>query len=1186
MATTPSKIQIKADSELMKNQKHAVALAPQQHFQVLQTANGDAIFFSIGSEGAFYVTREMRASDSGWGRIDLSSSLTDTDGSAGGKAKWFAVSQNPKTLDVDVAVIVSTAGNDSLYVSTGNSCSSEAWADGISWTAVPFDAADGQAPSPFVMSDMYMLTENTAKDPSRLTWFVDIVSNPDSKIRRLERYFIEMNSTPKWIRHTLPSGVEEGSISSCLGRRQGDVYAGIYSFGKIGSSKSLEFTPTKNYWDEESPPETARLKYPSGTTAITSCPNQDGLTNLFVAADDGLYIFRPDMQMDKDTGDLIIPSSPVCNTNTFQGATRLSSSTTGSHTVVWGLNGTADLVYASCPVGEEAKPASWSSPMQIASAVSQFAFYLNRQALNNVVFALIGDQTLLQLTREETGGCWNQRHILLPTPETDKVFEANTFTTHVKCTDGNGVPAPQSLVTLESAQETSISVNNVYRKISPDSPLKVRADGTGSIVIVQETSSLLVPSLTVKCDDQTLIVNPRAKIAERLSSIKCGSDLRNVRFEDAKGQTRSLVSSDISSADLDAVAKCLPNLLEAQSALPSDGSKKTPTKAASLAGPGETKIWGIIKTGNQLNFVEGPDALAAVNNLVSPGGYSNLASTGYASYSSDMIAASAGDLFRFLGGGWDDVVNFFFDPDDGICKFIVHIGGKIFTAILDCVSAVAGAIEFVFNKIKVFFEDLVQWLGFMFSWDDILRTHRVMKNIFTLYAKSAVDQIDVLRGHLEHGLDQLQSYIDSDPWQKLQDDGKPIGDHEQETKVDGIDSPQINWAVYHTSNGLSVATTQESATVSASASANNSAIENLLRVLNDAVTEEEAVLKKAISDIKAEVFDKIHTMSPTEVVQRVLKVLGTFLIGTSKNILLKLLDLIKLVFLGILDILDAPLDIPIISPMYKTITGGDTLSMLDIICLIAAIPATLIYKLAANDVPFPDNSETQSLIKAKTFSELSSLLSEPDQASARFITADSSSSEPLHTATTLTVAKRVVAILKIGVCVVSTTSVAVSIAKREFKVSGPAINGLSMVLFLASTSPSIAGHFVSVGKWTYIGDVLLYLGLGRVSIDNMGLISDFVWTDYISPTIATTLGMVGFITAIWEQTEKTEPKASDTLGFIGRIFSSSSSMLTIMTCTRIFGPEVSVVAFGVSLVCASHSGILSASSGALILGGN
>ncbi|KAJ5204371.1 uncharacterized protein N7498_005250 [Penicillium cinerascens] len=53
----------------------------------------------------------------------------------------------------------------------------------------------------------------------------------------------------------------------------------------------------------------------------------------------------------------------------------------------------------------------------------------------------------------------------------------------------------------------------------------------------------------------------------------------------------------------------------------------------------------------------------------------------------------------------------------------------MYHAAIDCYNAIAGAIEFVRNKIEVAFAKLVPWLGFIFNWSDIKRTHLVMKNI-------------------------------------------------------------------------------------------------------------------------------------------------------------------------------------------------------------------------------------------------------------------------------------------------------------------------------------------------------------------------------------------------------------------------------------------------------------------------
>lgn len=166
---------------------------------------------------------------------------------------------------------MSTGGGDSLYLSCNNVISTDGWAKSISWTSVAFNAP-GPAPSPLVIADLYMLTRKaTGEGPGPLLWFVDIVKNPGSNLRLLERYYIEPDSSIKWVKHTLPDDVEEGSITSCLGVQNDSPNSdcpsyvdGIYTLGKIRGSESLLFTPTKNVWDPDIPPSSDRLGFPTG----------------------------------------------------------------------------------------------------------------------------------------------------------------------------------------------------------------------------------------------------------------------------------------------------------------------------------------------------------------------------------------------------------------------------------------------------------------------------------------------------------------------------------------------------------------------------------------------------------------------------------------------------------------------------------------------------------------------------------------------------------------------------------------------------------------------------------------------------------------------------------------------------------------------------------------------------------
>jgi hypothetical protein len=87
-------MKITAETEPMKNQKHANTLAPDIAFEVLQTSDRDALFFSIGTDHVFYVTRKVRVSQTGWTMIDLSSALSASYSGAVVAAKSFSVSQN------------------------------------------------------------------------------------------------------------------------------------------------------------------------------------------------------------------------------------------------------------------------------------------------------------------------------------------------------------------------------------------------------------------------------------------------------------------------------------------------------------------------------------------------------------------------------------------------------------------------------------------------------------------------------------------------------------------------------------------------------------------------------------------------------------------------------------------------------------------------------------------------------------------------------------------------------------------------------------------------------------------------------------------------------------------------------------------------------------------------------------
>jgi hypothetical protein len=67
--------------------------------------------------------------------------------------------------------------------------------------------------------------------------------------------------------------------------------------------------------------------------------------------------------------------------------------------------------------------------------------------------------------------------------------------------------------------------------------------------------------------------------------------------------------------------------------------------------------------------------------------------------------------------------------------------------------------------------------------------------------------------------------------------------------------------------------------------------------------------------------------------------------------------------------LDEPVYIPVISDILKAF-GVPEFSVLDVVCWIAAVPGTIIYKVIYNKAPFQDNAHTKALLNAASLREL------------------------------------------------------------------------------------------------------------------------------------------------------------------------------------------------------------------------
>lgn len=963
----------------MKNQKQAVVMAPDLLFEVLQSSDGDALFFSIGTDNVFYLTREVTQTATGWNKLDLSSALSFQHGGAAVAAKTFSVTQNAGTMAVDLALVVTAGGQDHLYLSLGHANTDAAWASGVDWTAVPFDA--GHTPATLTIADVFVMNIPVPGGDPVENIFADVVRTPGDPLKLLDRYYIAPGEPPQWNLHKLAADLAAGSISSCLGQRTDDPVPGIYTFGTINGVPELIFTPQYNYFQPKLAPSPARLALPAGASAIASALDGSGTTSLFVAATGGLFLFTPDNQHDKATPVHVVSNGLVA------GASALAAATSAGRTAVWGVDPQGNLFYVTCAAGSEANPAAWSNPVPLLPAAEGFAFYLNLGAGNNVVFAHVDGQNLIQLIQDPVTTDWRQRSILLPSTAINDVVEYNSFTTHIKVTDDNGLVVPNTAVAVTATSPVSVYLNDVYHLLSPTVPVNTTTDAIGVLTVVQETQSLAAVCFRVTvagtpAGSPAVVadINPMSNALGILSNVTGGDSLAAVAFTNAKGQSQKLLSDSVSTDDRNAAGTAIHKFMQINPGLPADGSRLSPqavpqtaaravtgAKPAAAAAP---KVWGLSFTGGKMRYYEGEAAIRHFGPRVTAV-HSALAGGAPAAKGAGAdIAVAAGDMFSWLRQAYNEVTGFAVTEAEGLYHFVLTIAKDTFDILLDSISAIAQAAEFIFNKIKLFIDDLLPWLGALFDWADILRTHSVIKNIFNTYLANIVGGLDGVESQVRDVFTQVQGSVDA--LAKIPSSipaslasatvGGTTGSASQ---APGLDSPQGNWALHHVKSGAAGSSTNAQPWSGVTGD-----LESVLTPLSDAVDREKDTFQAALDRFKSDLIDKASDLSAIQIAGTVAAIVTDLFLQSVENVLLTAVEVIKQIMEGVLDFLNATIDIPVISWVYRQAAGAE-LSVLDLACLLAAIPVTVSYKLITNgSPPYPDDATTTALINAPDWASI------------------------------------------------------------------------------------------------------------------------------------------------------------------------------------------------------------------------
>lgn len=136
-------------------------------------------------------------------------------------------------------------------------------------------------------------------------------------------------------------------------------------------------------------------------------------------------------------------------------------------------------------------------------------------------------------------------------------------------------------------------------------------------------------------------------------------------------------------------------------------------------------------------------------------------------------------------------------------------------------------------------------------------------------------------------------------------------------------------------------------------------------------TEVKDLLNKAILNV----FPNFGTQSPLQVMKELIEYLANAILSAVKNAIDSIFKIVGICIKGIWSLLNTKIEIPLISTVFSTVVDGEDLTVINLVCILGAVPANLIYHATTGENLFLDNERTDALIACSALTEMSNTYS-------------------------------------------------------------------------------------------------------------------------------------------------------------------------------------------------------------------
>ncbi|MFZ1007963.1 MAG: hypothetical protein WAN65_14075 [Candidatus Sulfotelmatobacter sp.] len=580
---------------------------------------------------------------------------------------------------------------------------------------------------------------------------------------------------------------------------------------------------------------------------------------------------------------------------------------------------------------------------------------------NSELFAVATDGTLYHIWEDPATTDWNFDEIEVATA--GQLEDVPTYQTVISATDASGLPMPYAAVTLSCPHKDAVElqINGEEVLVGPNSPWNGTTNSLGKIVINQATSGLGSPVLQLSVNGITNIplIDASGTIQGTLSNVTgqtlIDANLIAPQYQEDADSVAQGVQQALGMVPTTQVTSLYVHAQSDFRAFAANGGRIDPVSV-------RDRHWSYeVRSGRPQFRVLQPDETAALIAEMKTLPRLDASLLG-------SLNDAWGDVVSAVKRGVATVVTWAVSGAKVTLRVVIQGVQYFYDTILNLIEEALDLAEQILSTVQILFAQLFEWLGYIFNWQNILRTQEAMVHAVNEVLQFFQDAAGTIKTNIDKNLvsfvnNQLSGFFTT--VEQSLGTTTNFGQYQisNAKPPQGFDSPAAQLMSTHLLQNADNAT-PVSALAAANLASASSSLQNVLDKVQDLTT------TYGVSDKvqNALAFFQSAANSQDQYLQLVLSgmlaVVEAAILAVMAGVQLvvdAVLDAIADIISAIQAVFNQEWNIPIISDLYQRMTvsnanpNGASLTGLSLLGLIVAVPATVVYSVVNSVAPFPDD---------------------------------------------------------------------------------------------------------------------------------------------------------------------------------------------------------------------------------------